>query len=74
LAENKWNGYLPQLQNPFTGQNANLSEFGKLPKAFALGFSRVGPVPATPAPRPAPPTATYVVGYAPVHGVVVFRR
>lgn len=82
LAEGNWNGYLPQLQNPLTGQVANLSEFGKLPKAFAMGFTRIGPVPATPATRPAPPktpdrvgsvllrgtpTATYVVvGYRPV--------
>jgi hypothetical protein len=69
------------LQNPFTGQTANLSEMGKFPKAFALGFTRIGPVPATPAPKPTPPppapTPTlvgYVVGYAPVERVRVIYR
>lgn len=76
LAEKNWNGYLPQLQNSLTGQIANLSEFGKLRKAFAMGFTKIGPVPATPAPRPVPPpTPAYVVvGYAPVHPVIIIRR
>jgi hypothetical protein len=58
------------LQNPVTGQTANLSEMGKFPKAVSMGFTRLGPIPAN-APKPTPTHAVAtVVGFVPTIRVV----
>jgi hypothetical protein len=68
-AKSKWNGYRIHLKNPTTGQIAELSEFGKFPKAQQMGFTDLGPVPAPPPqlqPAPVLVRTTIVTGYIPV--------
>jgi len=63
------------LKNPVTGQDAVLSEFGKFPKAFAMGFTKLRPVPPPPPPATVTVTTTYVTGYVPVtSGYVLVRN
>lgn len=75
-AKERWNGGYIRLRNPTTGQTGSVVAFANIRSAFAKGFIHLeAPAPA-PAPRPVPPpTPAYVVvGYAPVHPVIIIRR